>query len=144
MRRQILGLFAVALLAGCETMAPHPAGNDSAMIVGRLKVEVSGMGTATNGASGWVDTELPSSAALIVYNRQAAGPTRSVRRLPANSFMLANAEPGSYRLRELWARVQDGDAYVTLTSSFYKELSFEVKPGPVRTWASITGNSRTT
>lgn len=129
MRGQVLGLFAVAALAGCASMAPPPAGSDSSMILGRLKVEVSGMGTATNGASGWVDTEWPYAAALVVYN-ETNGRTYEIRTAtPGDSFALANAEPGTYQLRELWAQVKTDDAYVTIRSSFYKDLAFEVKPG---------------
>jgi hypothetical protein len=131
MRSSLLCVFAVAVLLGCATMVPAPAGSDSSVIVGELRANVSGMGTATNGASGWITTEQPLAAALILHN-EASGKDYEIRtRTPGKFFILANAEPGRYSLLGLWAQVNTDNACVTVTSHFYKALEFEVKPGSV-------------
>ena len=131
MRSFILVLFSVAVLGGCATMLPAPVRDDSSLIVGELNVDVSGSGTAHNGAHGFVSTDQPTAAALIFRN-DASGKDCEVRTAtPDSFFVLANAEPGHYRLLELWAQVATNDSCVTITSNFYKGIAFDVGPGRV-------------
>jgi hypothetical protein len=131
MRRFILFLSTMAVLMGCATVVPPPTGSGSSLIIGELKVDVSGVGNSPNGASGWVYTDLPSAAALIVYNKSTRK-TYEIRTVtPGDFFILANAEAGTYKLLELWAQVKTDNTYVTITSKFYKDFTFEVKPGRV-------------
>jgi hypothetical protein len=130
MRRIALWIIAAMVLAGCATLAP-PAGADASLIIGKLKVEVSGMGIATNQSNGWVRTGVPAAAALWIRNR-SSGAVYEIRTSPDGSFMLANVvEPGGYSLVELWAQVRAEDAYVTITSDFAPNLDFDVGPGKV-------------
>jgi hypothetical protein len=131
MRSVVIFLLSTLVLFGCATTMPAPVGSDSSLIVGELKVDVSGMGMAPDGAHGFVSTDQPSASALILRN-ETSGKDYEVRPVTSDSFfMLANAEPGHYRLMKLWAQVPTNDSYVTITSDFYKSVSFDVKPGRV-------------
>jgi len=101
------------------------------MIVGKLNVDVSGTGISNTGSSGWVRTDRPSAAALILRN-ETSGKDYEIRAaFPDGFFALANAQPGHYRLLELWAQVKTDDSYVTITSRFYKDIAFDLGPGRV-------------
>jgi hypothetical protein len=131
MRGLSLALLIAVLLTACATVAPPPSGGDSSLVVGRLKVEVSGVGTATNGSDGFVYTDQAAGAAVIVQN-ETSGKTYEIRTAtPSDFFLLANAEPGTYRLLKLWALIKTGNSYVNIASTFYKNVAFEVKPGRV-------------
>jgi uncharacterized protein YceK len=130
MRKFMLIMCVAAIISGCATIA-SPASGNSSLVIGKLDVEVSGMGVAHNQSSGWVRTDNPSSAALWIRN-EATGKLYEIRtQKPGDLFMLVNVEPGSYRLVELWAQVRAEDAYVTITSDFTTDVEFEVKPGSV-------------
>ncbi len=129
--RIIIFMFSAVVMMSCATMMPAPAGGDSSLIIGKLNVEVNGMGIAPNGAEGWVVADFPSTAAITLRN-EADGKDYEIRTAtPDGFFMLANAAPGRYRLIELWAQVKAEDAYVTITSDFNKALTFDVEPGRV-------------
>jgi hypothetical protein len=131
MRGLILALSLAVLLTGCASTTPPPAGGDSSLIVGRLKVEVRGMGIAINGTDGMLNTDQPTGSALVVYN-ETSGKTYKIYASDSEGlFMLPNAGPGPYRLIELWAQVKTENSYVTISSDFYKDFTFEVKPGSV-------------
>ncbi len=131
MRGLIPVLLAAVALGGCATLTPPAAGTNSSLITGELKLDVSGIGTAPNGADGFLNTNVLYACALIIRN-EASGKTYELRTaIPSGFFTLPNAEPGSYRLVQLWAQVKTSNGYVTLTSSFDKSPTFDVLPGHV-------------
>ncbi len=140
MRRVILFLSVAVALAGCQSIASGPAGSDSSLIAGRLKISVSGVGTATNGADGTLYTDQAYAAALFIRN-ETSGRTYEVRTdTPGDLFLLANAEPGRYSLLELWAQVKTDNDYITIRSDFYKGPAFDVAPGHVANLGVNTWN----
>ncbi len=131
MRGLITGVLAAVVLAGCATMTVAPAGSESSMIIGELTLDVSGVGTADNGADGMVNTNVPYASEIDVQS-EASGKTYQLRTdLPSGFFSLANAEPGTYSLARLWAQVRTPNSYVTITSSFSRGPTFEVAAGGV-------------
>ncbi len=129
MRKLLPVIFAVAILGACATTVPLATSTDSSLIVGELKLDVSGTGTAPNGANGFLNTNVPYACALIISN-ETSGKTYELRTaIPSGFFTLPNAEPGSYKLVRLWAQVQTSNGYITLTSSFDKSPTFDVVPG---------------
>ena len=133
MRKMTLILPFLFAVVGCATVVPPPVGTNSSLIVGELKVEVSGSGMAPDGAHGFVSTDQPR-ARHSRFAMKTAEKSTSVFDTDVNStgfFMLPNAEPGRYRLLELWCQVETNDSYVTLTSNFYKSLTFDLEPGRI-------------
>jgi len=140
MQRLIPAIMAVVLLGGCATLTPPTAGTDSSLIVGALKLDVSGTGMAPNGADGSVNTNVPYAAAVIIQGG-TSGNTYELRTdIPSGLFTLANVEPGSYKLVRLWAQVKTSNSYVTITSSFNIGPTFEVTPGKVANLGVSTWN----
>jgi hypothetical protein len=124
-------LLVVVALGGCATMVTGPSGGDSSLIAGKLLLEVSGIGTAANGADGMINTNVPYASEIVIRS-EASGRTYELRTdIPSGFFSLANAEPGVYRVVELWAQVKTSNDYVTVTSTFDKSPTFEVMPGRV-------------
>ena len=124
-------VLAAVLLGGCATVAPAPAAADSAMVAGRLLVDMSGVGTANNGADGMLNTGVPAAAALTIRNT-ASGKTYEARtEIPGGFFMLTNVDPGHYSLVGLWAQVRTLNSYITLRSDFTASPAFDVQPGRV-------------
>jgi hypothetical protein len=131
MRRLLPVILAAALLGGCATTTSAPAGADSSLIMGELTLDASGTGTAPNGAYGFLNTNVPENAAMILQN-EGNGKIHELRTsIPGGFFVLANAEPGTYKLVELWAQLKGPNSYFTLTSSFFKGPTFEVAPGRI-------------
>ena len=130
--RKLIPLLCLAMaLGGCATVVMPPSGADSSLIVGALRIDVSGIGTATNGADGMLNTDVPYNAAVFLQS-EADGRTRELRTdIPSGFFFLANAEPGTYHVVRLWAQVKTSNAYITITSNFDKSPAFEVVPGHV-------------
>jgi len=127
MRRLISLFLGLILLNGCATVAP-PTDKESSLVVGQLKLNVSGMGTANNGADGFLNTTIAESAAVFLQN-EASGKTYELRTEIGNGFFaLANAEPGTYKVVSLWAQVRTTNAYITITSSFDKSPHFQLDP----------------
>jgi hypothetical protein len=131
MRKLLPVLLAAALLGGCVAVPTPPVGSDSSLIMGELTLDASGIGTAPNGADGFLNTNVPYSSAMVVEN-ESSGETFELRTaIPNGFFSLPNAQPGSYKLIKLWAQVKTSNDYITLTSSFGKGPTFQVAPGRV-------------
>ena len=127
MRRLIYLFLGLIVLNGCATVA-LPTDKESSIVVGELKLHVSGMGTANNGANGDVNTDFAQSAAVFLQN-EASGKTYELRTDIGNGFFsLANAEPGTYKVVGLCAQVNTINAYVTITSSSDKSPHFQLDP----------------
>ncbi len=131
MRGIVLVLLSAAIMVGCATVVPPPAAGDSSIIVGQLKVNISGAGMDPDGAQGFVSSDQPAAAALLVRN-EASGKDYEIRTAtPDGLFVLANAEPGHYRLLRLWAQVPTNNSTVTITSNFYMGVAFDIAPSRV-------------
>jgi hypothetical protein len=123
-------VLAALLLGACASVAP-PADSNSSIIAGRLIVDMSGVGTANNGADGMLNTGVPAAAALTIRNT-ASGKTYETRtEIPGGFFLLTNVPPGRYSLVGLWAQVKTLNAYITLRSDFTLSPTFDVLPGRV-------------
>ncbi|HUI72823.1 MAG TPA: hypothetical protein VL354_20035, partial [Spirochaetia bacterium] len=140
MKRLIPVILAGIFLGGCATLTPPSAGTDSSLIMGTLKLNVSGAGIAPNGADGFLNASVPSAAAVIIQGG-TSGNTYEIRAdIPSGFFTLANVEPGTYKLMKLWAQMKTSNSYVTITSNFNLGPSFEVAPGKVANLGVSTWN----
>jgi len=149
MKRFILLLVATALLGGCATMTTPPASTDSALVIGVLRIDASGIGTAPNGANGFLNTNVPENLAVTLQN-ETTGRVYEVRtEIPSGFFALPNVDPGTYKLVQLWAQLKGTDSYFTLISSFDKPPTFDIAAGHVANlgitrWAFAFDLTRTT
>jgi hypothetical protein len=113
-------------MVSCATIEKPLPGSVASLIVGQLKLDVKGTGTAINGAHGTINAIYPYRAVLTITN-VANGKTYDLETVaPIGLFTLANAEPGDYKILQFWCQVRTDNAWVTLITHFDKSPVFDV------------------
>jgi hypothetical protein len=120
-------LFAVVLLAGCATLEAPSAGGTSSLLIGQLKLDVSGVGEAPNGASGLINAYYPAGAIITMVNVSDGTRYDAETLSPGNLFSVANLKPGTYKLVEFQCQVQTSNAPIDIATTFNAGPVFEVK-----------------
>jgi hypothetical protein len=123
--------IAVAALAGCMTLqAPQPD-LPATLLVGQLKLDVSGIGHAINGADGTINAYYPAGGIVTVQN-EATGTQYMLKTVaPANLYAVPFVEPGRYRILSFWCQVETFNAWITLSTMFRTSPEFEVSEGGI-------------
>jgi hypothetical protein len=126
----LMAITAVAL-AGCATLdAPRP-GLPTTLLIGQLKLDVSGIGHAINGADGTINAYYPAGGIVTVENETSGRQYTFKTVTPANLFTAPFVEPGRYRVLSLWCQIETFNAWITLSSTFTKSPEFEVAEGTI-------------
>ncbi len=122
---------ACVFIGACATTVPAPQAGESSLIVGTLKGHVIGNGTNTDGADGMMNTERPYILGIAIRSETTGRTYQFHAERGDGLFLLANAEPGLYRVTQIWAAVETTNTYINVTTKFVDGPSFEVSPGRV-------------
>ncbi|MGA9133475.1 MAG: hypothetical protein WB384_15865, partial [Candidatus Sulfotelmatobacter sp.] len=126
-----LVLIAAAVLGGCATLEAPSSGGTSSLLIGQLKLDVSGVGEAPNGASGLINAYYPAGAIITIVNVSDGTRYDAETLAPGNLFSVANLKSGQYELVEFQCQVQTSNAPINLETTFNTSPVFEVKDGQV-------------
>ena len=89
---------ACVFIGACATTVPAPQAGESSLIVGTLKGHVIGNGTNTDGADGMMNTERPYILGIAIRSETTGRMYQFHTERGDGLFLLANAEPGLYRV----------------------------------------------
>ncbi len=130
-RALLFASLAGAALAGCATLEPPREGQPATLLTGQLKLDVSGIGHAINGADGTINAYYRAGGVVTVQNEATGTQYMLKTETPANLFARAYVEPGRYRVLSFWCQVETFNAWITLNTVFSKSPEFEVTEGTI-------------
>jgi hypothetical protein len=115
----LLALLALVLaLAGCMSIPEPVSGGNTSMVIGQLKLEVSGVGSAPNGSYGVINAVLNSGSVLTLAS-VTGGKKFELKTTTADGmFTMPNAEPGEYILVKLRHRIRTSNAFIDIESDY--------------------------